>query len=98
MKVAIEMPQVNKCAVETCAYNTGAACHAKAITIGDHSEPACDTFFAAGAHPRLPQFMAGVGACKVAECRHNADYECTADRIEVGIEEDRGRCLTFSAR
>lgn len=98
MKITLEMPQVAKCAVGECAYNLDQACHAKAVTVGDGSHPACDTFFTAPAHARAVAIRAGVGACKVTDCRHNDDLECTASRIEVGLKGGEADCLTFEPR
>jgi hypothetical protein len=39
--------------------------------------------------------VAGVGACKVAECRHNESLECCASNICVGYHEKEIECLTY---
>lgn len=98
MKITLEMPQVAKCFVTQCAYNAGASCHAKAITVGDNARPACDTFFSTLSHSQSLAILAGVGACKVAECRYNEDFECTAEKIEVGFKGKAADCLTFAGR
>lgn len=98
MEMTIEMPIVGGCSVTACAYNGGARCHAKAITIGDGVRPGCDTFLDAGSdHTRL-NVTAGVGACKVSGCRHNSDLECMADSIKVGMRQQLPNCMTYSAR
>lgn len=42
--------------------------------------------------------MAGVGACKTIECRHNAQLECRAPSIRVGHLIDDSDCQTFAPR
>ena len=98
MKITLEMPSVSKCGATQCGYNVGQLCHAKAITIGDEQNPGCDTFFGARDRSNDVKRVAGVGACKVSQCLHNSDYECTAKDIEVGITKDRVNCLTYHAR
>lgn len=98
MEIVIEMPLIQRCDVSGCSYNLNAACHAKAITIGDGVSPGCDTFMKAGGHVRDSQIKAGVGACKVGECTHNADLECAADSITVSQEGGGVRCMTYMPR
>lgn len=97
------MPVVQNCSVSECAYNAGNACHAKAITIGDNGNPRCDTYLcistpAPANHMSNSLPTAGVGACKVDACTHNTDYECTADAISVGHENDLIKCLSYAHR
>lgn len=89
--IKIEIPEVTECQASRCAYNANGHCHAQAITIGDGDVPDCDTFLDRGPHVRDVSRPAGVGACKVASCRHNDDLECAAPSIRVGTP----RCLTF---
>lgn len=101
--LSISMSVVQDCSVCECVYNAANGCHAKAITIGDTGNPACDTYLclsaqAAGGDPAPPGPAAGVGACKVDACRHNQDYECTAETISVGHRLDLVNCLTYAAR
>ncbi|MHC4740494.1 MAG: DUF1540 domain-containing protein, partial [Planctomycetota bacterium] len=39
----MDMPKVVKCDVTECAYNIDEECNAHAITIGDSTNPRCDT-------------------------------------------------------
>ncbi|HEY8943151.1 MAG TPA: DUF1540 domain-containing protein [Polyangiaceae bacterium] len=94
MRLKIDLPIVSECSVTTCVYNSAQRCHAKAITVGDGDHPACDTFMASGAHARSAT-QAGVGACKVSSCKHNQDFECTAERVQIGNHQDHADCLTF---
>ena len=93
-----EMPMVSKCEINQCVYNLNNNCHAKAITVGDDINPACDTFFEAKRHNREAKRVAGVGACKISICKYNNDFECSADSIQVGKASDGIKCLTFEAK
>lgn len=97
-KMSIEMPTVSKCSVEGCGYNNGGACHAKAITVGDYENPGCDTFLDSKVHAKNKKRIAGVGACKVSACKHNQDFECTANNISVGFNGGKINCLTFAPK
>jgi hypothetical protein len=97
MAVEVEMPAVVACSATECAYNVEGGCNARAITIGDGIHPGCDTFFVAAQHSRSLR-MAGVGACKVVNCRHNDDLECQAPSISVDRRVDAAECTTFSTR
>lgn len=97
MKFTIEMPDVASCGVERCAYNVEGGCHAKAITVGDGIHPGCDTFTLSQRHSAGEVVSAGVGACKVAICKHNRELECEARSIRVDVDEDKDEaaCVTF---
>lgn len=97
-KLTIEMPTVANCAAEDCAYNSQQMCHARAITIGDGAHPDCDTFFMNRSHVLEKKMIAGIGACKVTNCTHNEDCECTASSISVGRSGSAINCMTFKAR
>lgn len=97
-KVIAEMPIVSQCDITKCSFNMDRSCHAKAITIGDGSNPGCDTYFINSIHTRDKKRAAGVGACKVSDCKFNNVFECFADHIEVGILENEINCLTFEVR
>ncbi|RBQ15916.1 DUF1540 domain-containing protein [Spongiactinospora rosea] len=92
----MEMPVINACEVEECAYNTEGACHALAITVGDVRHAHCDTFFRTPAKGGDPLGIGQVGACKMADCRHNSQFECHAPGINVGYVESAANCLTYS--
>lgn len=93
--ITLEMPAVAECDVTNCVYNMGKSCHARAITIGDELGAMCDTFFDANPHTK-GKYKAGVGACKVLDCAHNTDYECSADSISVIAVNQMARCGTFA--
>ncbi|MGW2512244.1 DUF1540 domain-containing protein [Streptomyces scopuliridis] len=94
----MDMPVVNECAVEPCAYNHDGGCHALAITVGDSREARCDTYFTAARKGGDPLAGGHVGACKMAGCRHNVDFECQAPGITVGGRQDMADCLTYAPR
>ena len=98
MKMTIDIPVVDSCAIAECAYNRDQHCHARAITIGDGQTPACDTLFCGAEPVRAQDIQAGVGACKVSSCSFNDDLECAADRISIGIKGDSVNCLTYTMR
>lgn len=95
MKVNNEMPSVGSCAAVKCAYNVNQSCHARAVTIGHVNTPGCDTFLEGDRHCKETHRIAGVGACKVDQCKLNDDYECLAETIQVGFHEKSIKCLTF---
>ena|SRR3990167_2812242 len=97
-KVTIEMPLVSRCDVSRCGYNVNSSCHAKAITVGDYTNPGCDTFLDGSEHSKETKRIAGVGACKVVNCKYNEDFECTAENIIVGFAKKKINCLTYATR
>ncbi len=87
------LPIVSSCEETGCFYNRATACHAPAINVGG-SHPRCDTFAPSAAHiGRQPVGL--VGACHVAECKHNAELMCVAKAISVGRHDDHPDCVTF---
>lgn len=96
--MGMKMPKVMECSAENCAYNSGKSCHAMAITVGEPAGgPSCDTFFAAEKHGGVLDMTAGVGACKLSDCKFNKDYECSASSITVGMHKGQPDCMTFAA-
>ena len=99
--LTILMPSVSSCSVTQCAYNAKRQCHARAITVGDGVNPACDTYLCLddpnAPHVKEDKSLAGVGACKVSACIHNLYYECMAEQIEVRHRADGIHCTTFSS-
>ncbi|WP_244302642.1 MULTISPECIES: DUF1540 domain-containing protein [Streptomyces] len=43
-----------------------------------------------------PSVTGRVGACKMADCRHNTGLECHAPSITVGYEHEQVDCLTYA--
>jgi hypothetical protein len=71
------------------APTTSNNCHALAITIGNGIHPGCDTYVKEAQHIRKADRIAGIGACKVSGCKHNEDFECMTDNIQVGMVRTR---------
>lgn len=93
------MPKVMECNASNCAYNSDQACHALAITIGEpDGEPSCDTFFTSQKSGGVDNATAGVGACKIDECKFNEGFECTASAIQVGMQAGEPDCMTYENR
>ena len=91
----VDMPVVDNCTVDACAYNRDNNCHALAITVGNGEGAHCDTFFGIPRKGGVPSVTGGVGACKMADCTHNVDLECRAPAISVGAQRDTADCLTY---
>jgi hypothetical protein len=97
--INIEMPAVEGCSANDCAFNLDGDCHAKAVTVGDGIHPGCDTCFdSSRGRTADGSGIAGVGACKVAGCQHNPDLECMAQNIQVSAEGDAACCMTYAPR
>lgn len=91
-----KMPVISECAVTECTYNKAKMCHAMAITVGDASHPACDTFLKVAQKGGVDDMTGAVGACKASDCKHNASFECSAPNIRVGAHGDHADCETYS--
>lgn len=90
------MPEVKRCDVSECFYNTEHMCHANAILVGsDH--PSCDTFVSPGSHA-VPAEIGAVGTCHVSDCEYNADLSCHANGIDVGYHAEHADCMTYERR
>jgi hypothetical protein len=73
-------------------------CSALAITVGASPHPVCDTFMLAQEKGGVANAQAGVGACKVATCKYNQSFECTAEAIKVDYHERHADCSTFEEK
>lgn len=93
----MQMPIVNNCSAEDCAYNRDRTCNALAITVGDARHPHCDTFLTAPAKGGDPAATGRVGACKMSDCQHNVQLECHAPGITVGYQQSTVDCLTYAS-
>lgn len=95
----MNMSHIEKCDASECAYNSEALCRTLAVTIGDPGGcPDCDTFFMSESKGGSREASAGVGACKMASCRYNAQLECNAPSVSVGHADAHIHCLTFSQK
>ena len=99
-QIMLEMPMVAQCSASNCAFNGSSNCHARAITIGDSIHPGCDTFMDGGrhAHTKHTELTAGIGACKMGNCKFNDDLECSADSVRVGMMGSHANCMTYASR
>lgn len=97
MTQMVEMPRVQTCTVSACGYNHD-GCTAFAVTIGSASSAECDTYVDTVGKGGIGKALAQVGACKRADCKHNANLECTAPAIVVGTSGDKADCLTYEAK
>ncbi len=81
-----KMSIVRGCSARECAYNANDTCHELAITAGEGIDSSSGTPFYSPIHGGVQGLAAGVGTCKVTECRKNAESECVAGAIQVGLE------------
>ncbi len=96
---AMNMAKVYRCEVSECSYNFQNQCHARAITVScGGARPMCETFCSSSIRGGDRNFLAGVGACKCAECIFNTALECRSPEIKVGRQDDQIDCLTFRPR
>jgi hypothetical protein len=61
-------------------------------------QPGCGTFLDGSPDHTKLQASAGVGACKVTGCQHKDDFECMANSIDVAIQGDTAKCMTYHMR
>ncbi len=95
----MEMSKIEDCAVADCAYNRDNMCHAIGITVGDGEDPACDTFLGMSGEEAamcVRDAEAGVGACKMVDCRFNGCLQCGAEAVNVMAGTAGPRCGTFA--
>ena len=92
----LSLPIVNTCSVAGCSYNHDLDCHAGAITVMEETA-ACATFFIDGSSKGGVNGTGMVGACHRTDCVHNAELECTATGVEIGMSGDVADCLTFAS-
>jgi len=95
--MAKPMSMVIDCEATQCIYNKDKKCHTLAITVGDE-EPCCDTFFSTESRGGYSDVIGGVGACKVADCEYNNNFECSASGIHVVMNMDHPDCGTYEPR
>ncbi|HEY8458684.1 MAG TPA: DUF1540 domain-containing protein [Actinopolymorphaceae bacterium] len=92
----MQMPVIDSCTVESCAYNRQRECHALAITVGGADGARCETFFDTDRKGGDPENLGHVGACRMVDCVHNVSLECQAPGIVVGYQQDHVvDCLTY---
>ena len=95
--ITMQMAVIKSCNVSQCSYNkAGNECHAMAITVGG-PQPYCDTFLKSSNKGGVDQTGA-VGACKVENCKHNRNLECSAEGIDVVTSANNAVCHTFAQK
>lgn len=93
------MPSITECEVWNCTFNNEHKCHALAINVGGEEKcPQCDTFLQLNSKSGVQDMIAGVGACKVQNCRYNKMLECIANGIKVKMHLNHPDCATFLVR
>ncbi len=92
----MDMTQISKCVMESCAYNTDGLCHTLAITVGPHAE--CNTYVHASSKGGFEEANGGIGACLASECKFNDRLECGAPNIDVSSHDKHADCETFEKR
>ncbi len=92
-----DLPKVESCSAEECAYNKGQECHAAAITVSETNDPKCSTFSNNSSKGGVENLTAGVGACLQSNCQHNVDLECGASAIVMAFSHGMVNCSTYSA-
>lgn len=91
------VPEVKKCDVKQCFYNTNNMCCAHSILVGS-DQPICETFMESAGHTSKCG-QSEVGACHVSQCQHNDSMFCHAcDDIEVVLKGNQAWCNTFESR
>jgi len=90
----MDMSEVSKCNMSTCAYNIDGACHTLGINIGPHAE--CNTYVHASSRGGFEGVQSGVGACMTSNCKFNVKLECRATKINVAVDGKHADCKTFS--
>lgn len=48
-------------------------------------------------HGGVMDLTAGVGACKLDDCKFNKYYECVASSITVEMQKGQPDCMTYKA-
>jgi putative ribosome biogenesis GTPase RsgA len=62
------------------------------------SAPTCGTYADITDQAGYKDAKAGVGACKVVDCTHNKNLECTAKSINIDERDGKILCMTYEAK
>ena len=92
----MDMTQILKCNMSTCAYNVNDICHTPGINVGPHAE--CNTYTHGSSKGGFLESNGGIGACVASECKFNEQLECKASSINVSSHDMHADCETFQAR
>lgn len=89
------MSRIAECDVTDCAYNKHNSCHTLAITVGGRKSVRSATPMSSARTAAVFRICMGVGACKVASCKHNELLECNAFTVKIGWHQNHPDCRTF---
>ncbi len=92
----MNMTPVSECNMSTCAFNSSAMCHTRAINVGFHAE--CNTYLHGSEKGGLKDVTGGIGACMASNCKFNNRLECTASDIDVSGHQGHADCAKFADR
>ena len=92
----MDMVQILKCNMSTCAYNMYDVCHTPGINVGPHAE--CNTYTHGGSGGGFQEVKGGIGACFASNCTFNDQLECGAMDINVASHDRHADCEIFQAR
>ena len=92
----MDMTQIFKCNMSTCAYNTNNACHTLGINVGPHAE--CNTYTHGSSKGGFKEVRGAIGACLTSDCKFNDRLECQAPNIKVANHDRHADCDTFQVR
>lgn len=92
----MDISQIAKCDMSSCAYNTSGLCRTLAITVGPHAE--CHTYNHGSSKGGFKETKGGIGACLASDCKFNDRLECAAPNVNVASHDRHADCETFQPR
>ncbi len=92
----MDMVQINRCDMITCAFNLNKVCHTPGINVGPHAE--CHTYIHGSAKGGFKEANGAIGACLASDCKYNDRLECVAPEISVAGHDIHADCETFEER
>jgi hypothetical protein len=92
----MNMTNISKCSMSTCAYNKDNSCRTPGITVGPHAE--CNTYVHASSRGGFDDVKSGVGACTASSCKFNESLECKAGKVDITVDEKHADCKTFAKK
>jgi hypothetical protein len=88
-------PEISKCSMTDCTFNSSGRCHAKFIEVGDDHQK-CDTYAASSQKIKESASTGAVGTCKVSRCAYNKGSRCMAGAITVSRHDNNADCEMFN--
>lgn len=92
----MNMTQIAKCDMSSCAYNMEGVCRTLAITVGAHAE--CNTYNHGSSKGGFKEAKGGIGACLASDCKFNDQLECAIPKVNVASHDRHADCETFRPR